>query len=317
MPSTADNVDIILPGESGLAIASPNDLVGSDVMWLGQGGGTVPKTVTLAQLKQYFQQGASGIHGQGLFFPAAGDGLAYIVSDTKPTARPSGIVPSGITTNLAPGDRWYDSVRNEEWIWRGSYWVSPVKTVTLMPIATAWGSYQYWNPGFLVWISTLWWDAAADGLECWLHNEEATAILLEQMVVTYFVGTASLTGGWKYTCWVENVAAAMSPSVYYQEPNTSEAMTLAVDPSGISRGQANVRVKTALQTINWNPYSSTNTNSYYQRTRSNTVYYRRQLLVNSNHVRVFSKDYQIIYGSGGTAPPDIMLGATLHYRWVR
>lgn len=317
MATTADNVDIIVPGESGLAIVSAGELANSDVVWVGQNSGTVPRTARLDQLRQYFQQGASGLKSEGMFFPRGESGVVQIIGESRPTVRPAGLVPSGVTISLVVGDRWYDPSDGSEWTWDGSRWVSPIQATTMLPIIVGGaGSMHERNPGHLCWISAQWWDQHADGLEAWLHNETAVAIVLEQVIVTYFVNVAALVGGWSYGFWIEDVSNAMTASVYYTEPNTSEAMTMAVDPNGLNRGSANVRVKRGVQSILWNPYLQPGAPWFYyhQRIRCNTVYYRRKLAINSNFVRPVLRQFNRV---GNQAPSDVMLGAIIQYRWAR
>jgi hypothetical protein len=321
MASTADNIDIIVPGESGLAISSHTDLTGSDVIWVGQSQGTVPKTATLAQLREYLRAGSMGSTPSGMFYPGNTNypnGFAYIISPTPPTQRPAEMLPPSSPTTLSDGDRWYEIGTGIEWVRRGSYWIQPLQEVHLVSIIASWGggTVQYWDPGGMVWIG-YGNDWLYDGLTCWLQNPNATGAIFEFVSVTYFIPSANISGGFAYTAWIENVNNAMVPQSYFTVANTGADMTLSPN-NPVNQGSATVETYMPLQTIDWNPCTTTTGGhfGFYQMRLSNTVYYRRRLYIPSNNLRLSLKDFRGVPGPNGR-PDHIMMTAKLFFHWVR
>ena len=320
MPRTTDDIDIIVPGESSdLAISSYTQLQGTDILWVGQSGGTVPKTVTLAQLRDYIRQGHLGTTSAGMFFPASATyphGLAYILSTTKPLQRPQGLVPEGVTTALQSGDRWYDTNTGIEWVRRGNYWIQPLEELHLQSLMQS-------NP--YCFGGTAWVNESADrgsgtvselaGLTGWLQNPHANGIFLEYMAVRYFTPRPVLEGGYSYTCWIENVNNAMVPQSYFYVANTFADMTLPPN-NPVVQGSASVSTQTPLQTINWVPVSNTAATQAMALVRSNTVTYTRQLYVPSNSIRITMKDFQARRGQDNNSPTALLIGATLYFHWT-
>lgn len=315
MPRTTDDVDIIVPGESGLAVTSAANLQGSDVVWIGQSSGTVPKTATLQVLNEYFGAGNDAIKSQGYFIPTAGQGLTYIVQATVPTSRPTSIIPGGAPTALLEGDRWYDTTDGTEWIRLGTRWVSPLRTISFQPMYT----YAWYNTGSLAWIGNST-DRVWDGLEALVSADKHGAgygILLEYTRMVYFSAVVNPAAGFSYNCYVENMRAAMSLSTYYTEPRITEAMVLAVDPAGIPRGGATAFTVNAAQAIDWNPWVASTKTAFYQQKGMNTVEYRRQLHVPSSYIRVLCKDFVAQLGPAGQYPSHFFIGGQLYYRLTR
>jgi len=332
MATTADNIDIIVPGESGLAISSHTDLTGSDVIWVGQSQGTVPKTATLAQLREYMRAGTMGSTPSGLYYPGNNNypnGFAHIISATPPTQRPGEMLPPSGSTALSDGDRWYEIGTGIEWVRRGNHWIQPLQEVRLIPILD-WPYVQwqaYWNPGGMVWIG-LDRDFEYDGLTCWLQNPNATGAFFEFVSVTYFIPNANISGGFAYTAWIENVNNAMVPQSYFTVANTGTDMSLAPN-NPVNQGSATVETYMPLQNINWNPINATTSNQYivtdprtgavynYQMLRCNTVYYRRRLYVHSNNLRLALKDFRPVLGADGRRPESLLMTGTLFFHWAK
>ena len=319
MTTTADQIDIIVPGEANLAIDSISSLQGSDVLWVGQEQGTVPKTITLAQIREYVRSGNLGTTPSGMFFPASSanpDGLAYIIATTPPSQRPADMLPTGVTTVLQTGDRWYDTSTALEWVRRANYWIQPLEEMQLL-------SLMQNNPfcyGGTAWINETKGGSSSSsvselaGLSCWLHNPQASGIFLEFMTTRYFTPEAVLLGGYSYTCWIENINNSMVPQSYYNVVNTFADMTLPPN-NPVTQGNAEVKTQTPLQTINWIPVTNSTATQGLALIRSNTVTYVRQLYVASNSIRITLKDFRSQRGSNGQSPSPLLIGATLFFHW--